>query len=53
MKELGAAREFSKGGATALSESGDEWAPGAIPVTEVSTGAVVPRSLHMVQCLSM
>lgn len=35
------------------SESGDQRAPGAIPVTEVSIGAVVPSSLHMVQYLSM
>lgn len=35
------------------SESGDQWAQGAIPFMEVSIGAVVPSSLHMIQYLSM
>lgn len=52
-KKLDAARRFSEGGGIALSESGDQWAPGAIPFTEVSMGAVVPSSLHMIQYLSM
>lgn len=53
MKKLDAARRFSEGGGIALSESGDQRAPGAIPFTEVSMGAVVPSSLHMIQYLSM
>lgn len=45
--------QFSKGGGMALSEPGDQWVPGAIPVVEASIGAVVPSSLHMIQYLSM
>lgn len=45
IKELGAARGFSKGGGRAVSESGDLWA--LVGTIVVSIGAVVPSSLHM------